>query len=70
MMTARPGTHDDLREERQRFIGPPAPPQVPKFTPPHAREAVCAMILEDLAARIAADTAAHETEERTHFHGT
>jgi hypothetical protein len=57
MMSRRP-VFDDIRDEQRRFIGPPAPPQIPKFTPEAEREAVQAMLLDDLAARISAETAA------------
>lgn len=52
-MSSRRPTFDDIRDEQRRFIGPPAPPQIPKFTPIAEREAVQAMLLDDLVARIA-----------------
>lgn len=50
---------DDLQNQRRVFIGPPSPPQLPKLTPVHEREAVYAMMLDDLVARIAAETSAN-----------
>jgi hypothetical protein len=50
---------DILQDERRAFIGPPSPPQLPKLTPVHEREAVYAMMLDDLVARIAAETSAN-----------
>ncbi len=49
---------DDIRDDRRNFTGPPAPPQIPKFTPKTEREAVQTMLLDGLAARIAAETSA------------
>lgn len=53
-------TLEDMREEQSSFIGPPAPPQIPKFTPERYREAVRQMMLRDLAERIAAETAEYK----------
>ncbi len=47
---------DFLQDERRAFIGPPPPPQLPKLTPAHECEAIYAMMLDDLVARIAAET--------------
>lgn len=52
-MTSRRPTFDDIRDEQRGFIGPPAPPQIPKFTPKGEHEAVQAMLLDDLADRLA-----------------
>jgi hypothetical protein len=57
-MTSRRPTFDDIRDEERGFIGPPAPPQIPKFTPKAEREEVQKMLLDDLAARISAETSA------------
>tara|TARA_R110000787_G_scaffold277172_1_gene386387 strand:- start:33047 stop:33241 length:195 start_codon:yes stop_codon:yes gene_type:complete len=57
-MSSRRPIFEDIRGEQRGFIGPPAPPQIPKFTPKGEREAVHAMMLGDQAARIAAETAA------------
>lgn len=57
-MTSRRPTIDDIRDEQRGFIGPPAPPQIPKFTSMAEREEVYKMMLDDLAARISAETAA------------
>jgi hypothetical protein len=59
MMISTAPTFDNLRDERRSFIGPPAPPQIPKFTPVRERGAVYAMMLDDLVARIAAETSAY-----------
>ena len=59
-MSSRRPNFDDIREEQRRFIGPPAPPQIPKLTPEADREVVEAMLLDDLAGRIAVETAAYE----------
>jgi hypothetical protein len=58
-MTRRP-TFEDIRDEQGRFIGPPTPPQIPKLTPEAEREAVEVMLLEDLAARVTAETSAYK----------
>lgn len=50
-MTRRP-TLDDLQAEQRAFIGPPPPPQIPKFTPASERQAVYQMMLEELIPRI------------------
>jgi hypothetical protein len=42
-MSSRRPTFEDIRGEQRGFIGPPAPPQIPKFTPEGEREAVHAM---------------------------
>ena len=52
-------TLDDLRDEQRAFIGPPEPPKVPKFTPVHERESVYSMMVENLVAKIAAESAAY-----------
>lgn len=54
-MRRRP-TFDDLRAERGNFIGPPAPPQIPKFTRVSERDAVYQMMLDDLTSRIAEES--------------
>ncbi|MCL1629462.1 hypothetical protein M3N55_12045 [Roseibaca sp. V10] len=59
MMTPHRLTFDDLLAEQREFIGPPAPPQIPKFTPKAEREAVQAMP-DDRAARFAAGVSAHK----------
>lgn len=51
MMSRRP-TFDDIRDEQRRFIGPPAPPQIPKFTPKADREDVRKIMSDNLAERI------------------
>lgn len=56
-MTYRRPTFDDIRDEQRGFIGPPTPPQIPKFTPKAEREAVQAMLLDDLADRLAEEAA-------------
>ena len=53
-MTRRP-TLDDLQAEQAAFIGPPPPPQIPKFTPASEREAVYKMMLDDLMSHTAQD---------------
>lgn len=50
-MRRRP-TLDDLQDEQDAFIGPPAPPQIPKFTPVFERQAVYQMMLDDLISQI------------------
>jgi len=55
--SSRP-TLDDLQDEKRAFIGPPEPPQIPKLTPVRERAAVYAMMLDELTARIAAETEA------------
>lgn len=65
-MTSRRPTLDDIRHEQMRFIGPPAPPLIPKLTPEAEREAVQAMLLDDLITRIAAETNASR-DSRHHF---
>jgi len=57
-MTSRRPTFEDIHGEQRVFIGPPVPPQIPKFTPKAEREEVQKMLLDDMAARIAARTAA------------
>jgi hypothetical protein len=57
-MTSRRPTFDNIQDEQMCFIGPPVPPQIPKFTPKGEREAVQAMLLDDLAARLAAEATA------------
>lgn len=57
-MTSRCPTFEDINDEQERLIGPPAPPQIPKFTPIAEREAVQAMLLDELTARISAETSA------------
>lgn len=52
-------TFDELRDEQAAFIGPPEPPVVPKFTPAHQREQVYSMMVENLMAKIAAQSAAY-----------
>lgn len=52
-------TLDDLRDEQRAFIGPPVPPKVPKLTPAHQRESVYSMMVENLMAKIAAESAAY-----------
>lgn len=59
-MTPHRPTFDDILAEQREFIGPPAPPQIPKLIPEAEREVVQAMLLDDLAARIAAETSAYE----------
>ena len=39
-MTSHRPTFEDIRDEQRRFIGPPAPPQIPKFTLKAKREEV------------------------------
>jgi len=51
-------TFDEMRDEQARFIGPPPPPTIHKFTPKDARQAVQQMMLQDLAKKIAAQTEA------------
>lgn len=63
-MTRRP-TFDDIRDAQMRFIGPHAPTQIPKFTPKTERDAVQKMLLDDMAARIAAKTAADRGAPQT-----
>jgi hypothetical protein len=53
-----PPTFDEMRDEQARFIGPPPPPTIPKFTPKDARQAVQQRMLQDLAKRIAVQTEA------------
>jgi hypothetical protein len=53
-MKSRRPTFDDIQDEQMRFIGPPAPPQIPKFTPKAEREVVRVMLLDEMAARMAA----------------
>ena len=53
-MTQRP-TLDDLQAEQEAFIGPPAPPQIPKLTPASEREAVYKTMLDDLMSHMAQD---------------
>ena len=52
-------TLDDLHDEQRAFIGPPEPPKVPKFTPARRRESVYSMMVENLVAKIAAESAAY-----------
>lgn len=59
-MTSRRPTFDDICDEQRGFIGPLTPPQIPKFTPKAEREAVQAMLLNDLSARFAAGVLAHK----------
>lgn len=51
-MTRRP-TLDDIQAKQAAFIGPPPPPQIPKFTRTSDREAVYKMMLDDLISKIA-----------------
>jgi hypothetical protein len=55
-MTSRRPTFDDIREEQSRFIGPPAPPQIPKFTAKADREDVRKIMCDNLAERISNET--------------
>lgn len=59
-MTSRRPTFDDIRDEQMRFIGPPAPPQIPKFTPKAERKVVRVMLLDEMAARMAAEASAYK----------
>jgi hypothetical protein len=59
-MTSRRPTFDDLQDEQMRFIRPPAPPQIPKFTPKAEREVVRVMLLDDMAAQMAAEASANK----------
>jgi hypothetical protein len=59
-MASRRLNFDDLLAEQRKFIGPSAPPQIPKFTPKAEREAVQAMLLDERAARMAAQASAHK----------
>jgi hypothetical protein len=59
-MTSRRPTFDDIRDEQMRFIGLPAPPQIPKFTPKTEREVVRVMLLDDMAAQMAAEASANK----------
>ena len=52
-------TLDDLHDEQRAFIGPPEPPKVPKFMPARRRESVYSMMVENLVAKIAAESAAY-----------
>lgn len=63
MIISTAPTFDNLRDEQRCFIGPPAPPQIPKFTPVRERGAVYAMMLDDLVARIAAETSAYDKQK-------
>jgi hypothetical protein len=45
-------TLDELQTDQNDLIGPPCPPQIPKFTPAASRSAVYQMMLEDLRLRI------------------
>lgn len=54
MTWCRP-TFEDIRDEQRDFIGPPAPPQIPKFTPEAEREVVQAMLLDSHLVCRAAD---------------
>ena len=63
MITSRRPTFDDLLDEQKSFIGPPAPPQIPKFTPEAEREPVYVMILEDLTERLLALNARSPADE-------
>lgn len=51
-MPRRP-TYDDLIARDAAFIGPPPPPQIPKFTRAADRDAVYKMMLENLIDEIA-----------------
>ncbi|MDG3039855.1 hypothetical protein [Roseicyclus marinus] len=64
-MPSRKTTLDDLQGEQRSFIGPPAPPLIPKMTSASEREAVYRMMLENLAARIAAETEAFKSCQKT-----
>ena len=55
-MPHRPLKFDDLIKDQQAFIGPPSPPQIPKFTAKADREEVYRMMLNDLAEKIAVET--------------
>lgn len=59
-MTANRPTLDDLLDVQRRFIGPPAPPQIPKLTPVARREDVQEMLLDDLAKRIATEVSSYK----------
>ena len=52
-------TLEDLHDERRAFIGPPEPPKVPKFTPAGQRESAYSMMVDNLVARIAAESAVY-----------
>lgn len=52
-------TLDDLHDEQRAFIGPPEPPKVPKFTPARRRESVYLMMVDNLVAKVAAESAAY-----------
>ena len=49
-------TFDDMQTEKKQIIGPPSPPQIPKFTPASERAAVYRMMLDDLARRMAEES--------------
>lgn len=59
-MTSHRPTFDDILAEQRDFIGPPAPPQIPKLTPEADREVIEVMLLDELAGRIAAVTSARK----------
>lgn len=58
MITPHRPNFDDIRNEQWSFIGPPAPPQIPKFTPITECERVYKQVLDNLAERIAAEASA------------
>ncbi|MCK8463204.1 hypothetical protein MUY35_05005 [Aliiroseovarius sp. S1339] len=57
-MTKR-STFDDIRAERDQFIGPPEPYHVPKFTPPADKAKLRKILDLRLAETIARETAAN-----------
>ena len=49
-------TFDEMQAEKREIIGPPSPPQIPKFTSASERAAVYRMMLDDLTERIAEES--------------